>query len=169
MITQIHEKKPEAPIVAPEAPKEIKKEKAPEIKPATLEQLHQPEIAPEGADLPSAQTGAVPEKAGAPVVPAYSDPYYPKVEKIMEEDISEMYHRLPPYEQHLFKVKGEETAWAITKILAEPRVKVKKIIELLKGWLKIIPGLNRFFLEQAVKIKTDKILNVISDQGKIIK
>jgi hypothetical protein len=35
---------------------------------------------------------------------------------------------------------------------------VKKILALIRDWLKLIPGVNRFFLEQEAKIKTDKIL-----------
>ena len=32
-------------------------------------------------------------------------------------------------------------------------------MSLIREWLKVIPGINKFFLEQTVKIKTDKIIN----------
>ena len=35
-----------------------------------------------------------------------------------------------------------------------------KIIDVIKKWLSIIPGINKFFLEQEAKIKTDKIMEL---------
>jgi hypothetical protein len=45
-------------------------------------------------------------------------------------------------------------------------VSTKKIFVLIRAWLKIIPGVNRFFLEQEAKIKTDKILFVTEEEKK---
>jgi hypothetical protein len=38
------------------------------------------------------------------------------------------------------------------------KFKVKAIVDLIKKWLAIIPGVNKFFLEQEAKIKTDQII-----------
>ena len=40
------------------------------------------------------------------------------------------------------------------------RVKVKRVLELIYEWLKTIPGVNKFFLEQEAKIKTDEIMEL---------
>ena len=39
-------------------------------------------------------------------------------------------------------------------------IKVKKIIGLIIDWLNIIPNVNKFFVKQNAKIKTDKILEL---------
>ena len=44
------------------------------------------------------------------------------------------------------------------------KVKVKKILKLILEWLRILPGINRFFLEQEAKIKTDRIIQLKEDQ-----
>lgn len=46
----------------------------------------------------------------------------------------------------------------IGTMLQATKVQTKKIVELLLAWLRIIPGVNRFFLEQEAKIKADKLL-----------
>ena len=40
------------------------------------------------------------------------------------------------------------------------KVEVKRVLTMLKDWLTSIPGVNRFFLEQEAKIKTDRILEL---------
>ena len=84
---------------------------------------------------------------------------YKKIENILEEDLGEIFFKLTPLEQEEFKKKGEETASLIMDLLAKSKVQIKKIIEAIKDWLKLIPGINRFFLEQEAKIKADKIVN----------
>jgi hypothetical protein len=44
--------------------------------------------------------------------------------------------------------------------LGQTKIKVNKIIDLIRRWLKLIPGINKFFLEQEVKIKADKIIRL---------
>jgi hypothetical protein len=85
-------------------------------------------------------------------------PYYLEVEKILEENLEAAYSKLSPIKQQEFKIKGEETARKITQMLNSVKVKLKEIFHLIINWLKIIPGINKFFLEQEAKIKADKIL-----------
>ncbi|MCK4744766.1 hypothetical protein KAS41_01770 [Candidatus Parcubacteria bacterium] len=83
-----------------------------------------------------------------------------KIESILSEGLEEIYVNLSARKQLEFKKKGEETAAKIFFILKKTKVKVKKIIKLIKEWLKTIPGVNKFFLEQEAKIKTDKIIDI---------
>ena len=83
-----------------------------------------------------------------------------KIENILSEGMEEIYVNLSARRQIEFKKKGEETAAKIFFILKKTKVKVKKIIKLIKEWLKTIPGVNKFFLEQEAKIKTDKIMEI---------
>lgn len=80
------------------------------------------------------------------------------VEKIMEEDVGEAYNQLSPIAKQEFKLKGEQVARAIRTMLQTAKITAKKIFELILSWLKMLPGINRFFLEQEAKIKTDRII-----------
>ncbi|MFA6105301.1 MAG: hypothetical protein WC725_01725 [Patescibacteria group bacterium] len=92
------------------------------------------------------------------VLPPLRDPVAQKIEKILEENVGEAYSRLSPIAKEEFKIKGEITAKKIAELLSSTHVKVKKVFQLIMEWLKMLPGINRFFLEQEAKIKTDRIL-----------
>jgi len=81
-----------------------------------------------------------------------------KIDNILEEGLTELYMQIPKEKQLEFKQKGEETANKITQLLRETKVQVKKILNLIINWLSIIPGINKFFIKQEAKIKTDKLL-----------
>lgn len=86
------------------------------------------------------------------------DPVLAQVEHILEENLQEVYFDLPPEAQKKFHDKGDEVAGKIRTMLGQTKVKAKKILDLIRGWLKLIPGINKFFLEQEAKIKTDKMM-----------
>jgi len=94
---------------------------------------------------------------------------YKKIESILEEDLNDIYRSLDPHTQMQFRAKGEETAKGIFQLLSQAKVKVKKIINLIRNWLKLIPGINKYFLEQEIKIKTDKILTLVDKNNQQIK
>lgn len=83
-----------------------------------------------------------------------------RIEKILEENMEEIYLKLSPEKQKEFRVMGEQTARQINAILEKTKFKIKEIINLIRKWLSIIPGLNKFFLEQEAKIKADKIIHL---------
>lgn len=83
-----------------------------------------------------------------------------KVEKILEIDLAAIYNGLTPEKKIEFKAAGERAAREITGLLAEATLQVKKIIEIIINWLKIVPGINMFFIEQEAKIKTDEIIKL---------
>lgn len=93
-------------------------------------------------------------------VPSVRDPLTVKVEKILESGLKDTYEKLAPIAQQEFKIKGEETASKIRELLGAAKVKVKKIFQLILEWLMLLPNINRFFLEQEAKIKTDKIIEL---------
>lgn len=93
---------------------------------------------------------------------------YKQIEAVMEEDLGEIYNNLTPQEQKAFKIKGEETARSVFKLVyRQTKVKVKKIVKLIREWLKSVPGINKFFLEQEAKIKADKIVALAGESKKI--
>ena len=86
------------------------------------------------------------------------DERFSEIENILEDDLGDIYFSLSPTKQQEFKIKGEETTSKILNLLTKPKVKAKKIVTLIKEWLSIVPGVNKFFLEQTAKIKADKII-----------
>ncbi len=83
-----------------------------------------------------------------------------EIEEILSEDIKDHYEAMSEKEQKKFKEKGEETALKIKEMIKQAKIAVYKIVGLIKKWLLIIPGVNKYFLEQETKIKTDKILDL---------
>ncbi len=86
--------------------------------------------------------------------------YFKQIESVLETGLAEVYSKMPPEKQKEFRKAGEETATKISQLLGAAKIKTQKIFELIINWLKIIPGVNRFFLEQEAKIKADRILGL---------
>lgn len=82
------------------------------------------------------------------------------IESVLSRDLEDLYFQLPPDRQAAFKQKGEEAAQKIKAMFDTAKVNAKKIAQLIVDWLKLIPGVNRYFLEQESKIKTDEILGL---------
>ncbi len=91
-------------------------------------------------------------------IPKTKDNLTAQIEEIMEQDLGDAYNELTPIQKQEFKIKGERTAWEIRNLMKKAHVGAKTIFKLILEWLKVLPGINRFFLEQEAKIKTDKIL-----------
>jgi len=89
-----------------------------------------------------------------------------EVENVLAEDMEDIYVKLTPDKQEEFKRVGEETAQKITKILESAKISLRQIISLIRKWLSVVPGLNRFFLEQEAKIKADEIIRIKKEAGK---
>ena len=89
------------------------------------------------------------------------DPIVIEVEKILEDGIGSFYSSLTDDAKEKFKKKGEETAFEISEMVRTFHVKFKRLIFLIGDWLKTIPGVNRFFLEQEAKIKADRIMQLV--------
>lgn len=101
-----------------------------------------------------------PKKHQPIVIPQVRDAVTRQVETIMEEGLKDAFQALTPIQKQEFKIKGEETSRKIRDLLRGAHIKVKKIFRLLLDWLKLLPGVNRFFLEQEAKIKADRIIGL---------
>lgn len=91
-------------------------------------------------------------------IPQVKDQLTVDIENIMEEGLKDAFSELNTIQKEEFKIKGEDTAIQIRNIMRQARIKAKAIIKLLIAWLKMLPGVNRFFIEQEAKIKADKIM-----------
>lgn len=102
----------------------------------------------------------IPKKRANVSLPAPRDELTKKVEKIMSDGLEEAYSKMPPVVQQEFKLKGEQTAGKIRELLKATKIHAKKIFRLILEWLSLMPNINKFFLEQEAKIKTDKIISL---------
>jgi hypothetical protein len=129
-------------------------EKAAEGEPSIFEQ------AKEEAPTTQVQTSTAQTQAQvAPSVPTREkDEVDIEVGKILEDGLVEYFQTLPPEAQARFKKKGEEIGEKIAVMVRDYKVQVKAVLLLIRDWLLTIPGVNKFFLEQEAKIKTDRIL-----------
>lgn len=66
--------------------------------------------------------------------------------------------------QQRFKIKGEATAQQLVSMLNKTKIRIKEVVSLIMSWLRIIPHVNKFYLEQEAKIKADEIIKM--HQGK---
>ncbi len=83
-----------------------------------------------------------------------------KVEQILAQDMDNIFLSLDIAQQAVFKRRGEETSRQIAKLLNKGTVPLQKIVNLIISWLRIIPHINKFYLEQEAKIKADKIMSL---------
>ncbi|OGY47635.1 MAG: hypothetical protein A2840_01290 [Candidatus Buchananbacteria bacterium RIFCSPHIGHO2_01_FULL_47_11b] len=85
-----------------------------------------------------------------------------EIETILEQDLADFYFKMDEDARQEFKVTGEQTAAKIEQLLGRSRVRARAIFKLIIAWLKIIPGVNKLFINQEAKIKTDKIMRLTS-------
>lgn len=114
----------------------------------------------------------VPTTAQAPITIQTKDELVEEIEGLLSENLADDYMKMTPELKIKFKKKGEVTAIEISKILKSSKIKIKKIINLILDWLKLIPGVNKYFLAQEAKIKSDKVMmlrdEIIKEKGEII-
>jgi len=124
------------------------------------EGVERTEAKEEKEEIGQKEEGEVKQSATTPKIQKSLDPIEQKIESILQEDLTDLYLSMPKDKQEKFKAEGEKTLSKIMQIVHKTKVNAKKIFLLIRNWLKIIPGVNRFFLEQEAKIKTDKILRL---------
>ncbi len=109
---------------------------------------------------PVVVTPVEPALTVVPVPPPEHDEVFKAVEKILEDGLGDYFGQLPEPAKVRFQQKGQQVAEQISVMVRQMGVKVKKVILLIRDWLLTIPGVNKFFLEQEAKIKTDRILEL---------
>lgn len=141
--------KPEEPEVGEQKEKESARERIKE-KPAKPEK--------EVGLREEAESSAV-TKVAAPGASA-KEPILRQIEDILAEDLEDVYLGMSPQKRQEFKLKGEETASKIKKLMEKVKVNTRKVVNLIKKWLKLITKVNKYFLEQESKIKADRVMKI---------
>ncbi len=88
------------------------------------------------------------------------DPAVRAVEAVLEEDLDDAFHKMAPEMQAKFRKEGERITAVIVEMVRNSKVNARSVLNMIAHWLKMIPGVNHFFLTQEAKIKTDKILKL---------
>lgn len=118
----------------------------------------------EAEHLPAEAAPETPAARPTPTAPARTiDGVTKAVEDILSEDLGTMYATLTPEQQAVFRREGERTAGVIREMLEKVKIKTSTLLDLIRKWLRLIPGVNKFFLEQEAKIKADKVM-MLHDQ-----
>ncbi len=83
-----------------------------------------------------------------------------EVDAVLEEGLVQVYETLPPEKKEHFQQQGRSLVKKIEEAIQKSNLKLKRLLQWIREWLKIIPHINRFFLEQELKIKSDKIMDI---------
>jgi hypothetical protein len=89
-----------------------------------------------------------------------------QVELLLADGLQGLYMSLPEARRATFKATGEVVAGKITDMIIYGKTKVKEIWKLIGEWLRTVPGVNKYFLEQEIKIKTDRIMMFAESSAK---
>jgi len=108
------------------------------------------------ASAPAAQATQQPVSAQTAVDPRAK--MLKDVEGILSDGLGDTYKALPKDRQLMFRQKGEEIANKITDMIIYGKTKAKEVWKLIMEWLGGLPGINKYFLEQEMKIKTDRVM-----------
>ena len=117
-------------------------------------------------DLHETPSSSLPPSAVSPSASVSSTPkseFLLQIENVLAGGLGDIYGRMEPTLKERFKMKGEEVARKIEQVIAHGKYRIQQILTWIKEWLKMIPAVNRFFLEQEAKIKTDKILSMVKE------
>ena len=142
-------------VPAPEKGREVEQNKEAEPSMENRAAATSEAAPPENVPAP---TPLVTTKTPAPA-PA-KDATLMKVERVLEDNLSEIYFALPPAARVRFKSEGEQTASQIRILIEQGKAKARTVLDLIRKWLKLIPHVNRYFLQQESKIKTDRIMEL---------
>lgn len=117
----------------------------------------------EGVVSQEKNEGASPSQATAPAsdtLDSYHQKREQEIDAFLSDGLSETFLAMSPDKQKIFKDEGEKTAKKINVLLDATKINLNKIVDLIRRWLSLITGVNRFFLDQEAKIKADKIIKI---------
>lgn len=88
------------------------------------------------------------------------------IEYMLSEDLDLFYNSLDENRKKQFRDVGEQIAIEIDNMVKGFKTAAKRIVMLIRKWLMLVPGMNKFFLEQEAKIKTQKIMEYAREYNK---
>jgi type IV secretory pathway VirB10-like protein len=100
------------------------------------------------------------QPAPQPAVQVQKSEARKEIEDLLSDGLTEIYKTMTPQQQEVFRQKGDEAATSIEQMVGTFRASARKVVDVIRGWLSTIPGVNKFFLEQESKLKTDEIMKL---------
>lgn len=94
----------------------------------------------------------------SPAVPTEKSDTRKEIEQLLSTNLTELYQTMSPQEQARFRAKGDEVSSALEQLVRTFTATTKRVLELIRSWLATIPRVNKYFLEQESKLKTDDIM-----------
>lgn len=144
---------------------------SPEVLPAPDEKLEaeQPLEPTEVVEVPE-KPAEVPEKveyvpetapeSPEPEAKPEKDSMMKKIEAVLEEGVENDFKKMLPQQQAAFMREGEELAERLKAMRSSEKFDAGLANKQITRWLRGIPDVNALFLEQAAKIKTDKLKSI---------
>ncbi len=120
------------------------------------------EQAGEAAPTTTVVAGAGQQAAAQVVEETPKDEITIEVEKILEYGLGDYIPDMPEEARERFLKKGGEVASQLSTMVRTLNVQVALVVTLIKEWLLTIPGVNRYYIEQEAKIKTDHIVDLVN-------
>lgn len=120
------------------------------------------EQAGEAAPTTTVVAGAGQQAAAQIVEEVPKDEVTIEVEKILEYGLGDYIPDMPEEARERFLKKGGEVASQLSTMVRTLNVQVNLVVTLIKEWLLTIPGVNRYYIEQEAKIKTDQIVDLVN-------
>lgn len=151
----------EQPPVGPQFDTQIDQVQRPESLENSITQLQQPQ---EGEQPKRKRTRKQQDDQGVqlqpevPTIPESKTPERMEIESILSGGVSDLYKAMTPDQQQVFRLKGDETAKNIETMVHSLKATTRKVVGLIREWLQTIPGVNKYFVEQESKLKTDEIM-----------
>lgn len=151
---------------SPEQPQAPEVPKAVESRAETAAPAMGADVRAEAAPAPAKETAPAAKAAAVPAMPEQKDKYRVRVERVLEQNLWDLYFALPQGAREKFKAQGEAAAAALRTAIESKRVKPSQVLKPVLKWLKTIPKVNPYFLEQEAKIKTDQIMALVEERKK---
>lgn len=123
--------------------------------------------APQEQAAESAPTQSSGTVAATNAYPAASkDETTVNVERVMEEGLGQTYSKLSEKDKIRFKQEGERVVREVSGMIRSLKVQADRVLKLIRKWLSIIPGVNKWFMAQEAKIKTDRLVALGEEERK---
>lgn len=130
------------------------------------------ETAPTETEQPQLSKAQVPAQpvTPTPAAPVQTQPEKTEtrkqIESILQEGLAPIFLQMDPKERLAFTASANEAASKLEILVTQFTASAKEVLRLIKAWLSKIPRVNKYFLEQASKIKTDEILLIQTQKKK---
>ncbi len=115
------------------------------------------------AEMKPEPTPATVQMTAAPAVPAKEvarDPVLIEVENKLSEGLWDAYKSMDPGLRAKFKAEGERIAGVARDGIASGRLAAERLLQMIVDWLRMIPRVDRWFLVQDAKLKTDALIRM---------